>query len=156
MGGNGGSSDYLAATQPINTLWNGTTQPYERSPDDEIDSDGPSESFLNSLRGYAGQGGYGGGGAGGAGGSGGAGGWFIGVLTWGVTIPSGVDAGIEIREPTAGSTGGAGGRGGSGGRAGLLDGATVPRSGDGRPGPAGQSCETFDASTLTGVGCIGG
>jgi hypothetical protein len=152
-GGDGGSSDYLATARPINTAWRGTPQPFAFSPDDEIDSDGPSRAFLDSIRGYAGQGGYGGGGAGGAGGSGGAGGWFIGVLTFGATLPSGVDAGIEVREPTVAARGGAGGVGGLGGQAGYGT-LTVPQSGAGQNGPAGQSCESYDASTRLGVGCI--
>jgi hypothetical protein len=155
LGGDGGSSDYLTDESPINTRWNGAEQPYIYEPDGEIDSDGPSLSFLDTLRGPAGQGGYGGGGAGGAGGSGGAGGWFIGVLTWGATIPSGVDSGIEVREPATSAPGGMGGAGGLGGRAGN-EGDQVPQSGAGQNGPAGQSCESYNALTRTGVGCIGG
>lgn len=155
MGGDGGSSDYLADERPINTGWNGAAQPYIYGPDGRIDSDGPSRSFLDTLRGPAGQGGYGGGGAGGAGGSGGAGGWFIGVLTWGATIPSGVDSGIEVREPATSAPGGTGGAGGLGGRAGN-EGDRVPQSGAGQNGPTGQSCESYNALTRTGVGCIGG
>ena len=126
-------ADYLDRTAMPSVSGNyGSTEPNNGS---------PTTAYNNTLVTTAGRGGVGGAGGHGAGGTGGNGGWSIGVLTYGPTVPVGVDAELNVTPPTQAAAGGSGGSGVT-----RSDGDPRSASAIGLPGNPGRSCQIWNAA----------